>query len=273
MRIWHQSFTVLEELPPYTERIRAHAKKLLAPGNEIVLHGQIPGTFPTNYPGNDVSQNLLFHLHGIQWMLAGMQAEEEGYDAYLICTVPDPMLWESRGLLNIPVIGYGESAYSLACRLGRKFGVIKFIDRMTAYTEDQVARYGLTDRFVGVRTGGSVFHDITAAFAGSPGKVIDQFKEDARALIRQGADAIICGGMPLDILMATEGVNRVDDVPIIDGLAASVKAAEMMVDLRNKAGMEPCRKGFYGAPPSRERLEQVLKFYGIDRLKNSWKGA
>jgi hypothetical protein len=73
--------------------------------------------------------------------------------------------------------------------------------------------------------------------------------------------------------MATEGVNRVDDVPIIDGLAASVKAAEMMVDLRNKAGMEPCRKGFYGAPPSRERLEQVLKFYGIDRLKNSWKGA
>lgn len=272
MRIWHQSFTVLEELPPYTERIRAHAKKLLAPGNEMVLHGQIPGTFPTNYPGNDVSQNLLFHLHGIQWMLAALQAEEQGYDAYLICTVPDPMLWEIRGLLNIPVVGYGESAYQLACRLGRKFGVLKFIDKMKAYTEDQVARYGLSSRFVGSITGQNTFHDIQGGFD-KPGPVIDRFREDARKLIAMGADAIVCGGMPLDILMATEGVNRVDDVPIIDGLAASVKATEMMVDLARNAGMTPCRKGYYGAGPSRERLDQVLKFYGLDRLKNSWKDA
>jgi Asp/Glu/hydantoin racemase len=272
MRIWHQSFTVLEDLPPYTERIRAHAKKMLSAGNEIVLHGQIPGTFPTNYPGNDVSQNLLFHLHGIQWMLAGMQAEAEGYDAYLICTVPDPMLWEVRGLLGIPTIGYGESAYQLACRLGRKFGIIKFIERMTAYTEDQVERYGLSSRFVGAHMGSSTFQDIQAGFS-NPGPVIDKFREDARALIRRGADAIVCGGMPLDILMATEGVNRVDDVPIIDGLAASVKAAEMMVELNQKAGMQPCRRGYYGTPPSRERLDQVLAFYGIDKLKNSWKSA
>jgi allantoin racemase len=272
MRIWHQSFTVLEHLPPYTERIRAHAKKLLQYGNEMVLHGQIDGTFPTNYPGSDVSQNLLFHLHGIQWMLAALQAEEENYDAYLICTVPDPMLWETRGMLQIPVVGYGESAYSLACRLGQKFGVIKFIDRMTAYTTDQVDRYGLSSRFVGVHTGQSVFQDIVGGFS-NPGPVIDKFKEDARVLIRKGADAIVCGGMPLDILMATEGVNRVDDVPIIDGLAASIKATEMMVELREKAGMEPCRKGYYGSPPSRERLDQVLAFYGIDRLKNSWKSA
>lgn len=272
MRIWHQSFTVLEDLPPYTERIRAHAKKMLGAGNELVLHGQIPGTFPTNYPGNDVSQNLLFHLHGIQWMLAAMQAEEQGYDAYLICTIPDPMLWEIRGLLDIPTIGYGESAFQLACRLGRKFGILTFIDRIRAYSEDQVAREGLATRFAGVYSGRNTFQDIQGGFD-KPGPVIDRFREDARALIRQGADAIVCGGMPLDILMATEGVNQVDDVPVIDGLAASIKAAEMMVDLRTKAGMAPCRRGFYGARPPRERLEQVLQFYGIDRLKNSWKDA
>jgi Asp/Glu/hydantoin racemase len=272
MRIWHQSFTVLEELPPYTERIRVHAKKVMTPGNELVLHGQLPGTFPTNYPGGDVSNVVLFQLHGIQWLLAGLQAEAEAFDAYLICTVPDPMLWECRAMLEIPVVGYGESAYSLACRLGQKFGVVKFIEQMTAYTEHQVDRYGLSGRFVGVHTGASKFDDLVAAFE-KPGPVIDRFREDARVLIRRGADAIVCGGMPLDVLMATEGVNRVDDVPIIDGLAASLKATEMMVELREKAGMQPCRKGFYGKPPARERLDQVLAFYGLDRLRDGWRGA
>lgn len=175
-------------------------------------------------------------------------------------------------MLQIPTIGYGESAYQLACRLGRRFGVVKFIERMTAYTEDQVARYGLSSRFVGVLTGANSFQDIQKGFT-DPGPVVDRFREDARAMIRRGADAIVCGGMPLDILMATEGVNRVDDVPVIDGLAASIKAAESMVELRAKAGMEPCRSGFYGAGPPRERLEQVLKFYGLDRLRNSFKHA
>jgi allantoin racemase len=272
MRLWHQSFTVLEQLPAYTERLRAHAGKMLGAGNELVLHGQLSGTFPSNYPGNDVSQNLLFYLHGIQWLLAAMQAEEQGYDAYLICTTPDPMLWEVRGLLDIPVIGYGESSFQLACRLGRKFGIIQFIDQMTAYTEDQVARDGLAGRFVGIRTGSNTFHEIQAGF-NNPGPVIDKFREDTRALIRQGADAIVCSGMPLDILMATEGVNRVDDVPVIDGLAASVKAAEMMVELGSKAGMAPCRRGFYGTRPVRERLAQVLAFYGIDKLKTKFANA
>ena len=31
MRIWYQSFTVLEDLPPYAERIRSHAKHVLQP--------------------------------------------------------------------------------------------------------------------------------------------------------------------------------------------------------------------------------------------------
>ncbi len=272
MRIWHQSFTVLEDLPPYTERIRAHAAKVLQPGTEVVLHGQLPGTFPTNYPGGDVSQNTLFHLHGIQWLLAGLQAESEGFDAYLICTVPDPMLWEARSALSIPVVGYGESAIQLACRLGRKFGMVKFIEQMAPYGEDQVASHGLSGRFVGVHTGVNMFHDLVAAFE-KPGPAIDRFREDARVLIRKGADAIICAGMPLDVLMATEGVHRVDDVPIIDGLAASLKATEMMVELHQKAGMEPCRKGFYGKPPSRERLDQVLAFYGLDRLRHGFKAA
>ncbi len=270
MRIWHQSFTVLEELPPYTERIRAHAAKLLGAGNEMVLHGQIAGTFPTNYPGGEVSQPLLFHLHGLQWMLAALQAEQEGFDAYLICTVPDPMLWEIRTLLEIPVVGYGESAFQLACRLGRKFGILSFIERMTPYFEEQVRLNGFSSRFAGVQPGAATFQDIVAGFA-NPGPAIDKIKADARELIRKGADAIVCGGMPLDILLATEGINRIDDVPVIDGLAASITTAEQMVTLRAKAGMAPCRRGYHGAMAPRERVQQLLKFYGVDRHLGAFK--
>ena len=44
MRIWHQSFTVLEDLPPYADAMASLAQKILRPDSELALHGQMRGT-------------------------------------------------------------------------------------------------------------------------------------------------------------------------------------------------------------------------------------
>src|SRR5262245_12730732 len=127
MRIWHQSFTVLQHLGAYEDALRSHFARVARPGTEIVMHGMDPGTYRSNYPGEDIRHAALQYLHGMQFVAAGLRAEAQGYDAFAISSLPDPALREIRSMLEIPVVGYGESAMLTACLLGRKFGVLAFI--------------------------------------------------------------------------------------------------------------------------------------------------
>ncbi|MEI7713223.1 MAG: aspartate/glutamate racemase family protein [Rhodospirillales bacterium] len=267
MRIWHQSFTVLEDLPGYPEAIRAHAAKVLRPDTEIALHGQAPGTYPSNYPGNDIGYNYTFGIHGHQWIAAGRAAEKQGFDAYAMCTLPNPMLREARSMLEIPVIGMGETCCHLATMFGQRFAIMLFIDRMVPMYQEQIRQYGLTDRCAGVVVSGLGFGGVLEAYT-NPAKAIEQFQESARKVIAQtGADVIIPGEVPLNLLMARNGISRVDDVPIVDGLGSTLKMAELMVDLYRATGIKHSRHGFFNSVPSMERVDEVGKFYGVDRIK------
>ena len=267
MRIWHQSFTVLSDLPPYAEAMRKHARKILRPDTEVVWHGQLPGTYPGNYPGDDIGYGYLFGMHGNQWIAAGRQAQREGYDAYAMATLPNPMLREVRSLIDIPAIGLGETTFQMATTMGQRFGVLLFIDRMIPLYREQIERYGLERRCAGIRPSGLAFKDALAGYT-EPGPVIERFKTAARAMIKEdGADVIVPGEVPLSMLLAMNGINRIDDVPVMDTLACCLKMAELMVDLQRTTGISHSRHGFFNSVASQSRADQVTAFYGTDRLK------
>jgi len=266
MRIWHQSFTVLSDLPAYAEAMRTQAKKILRPDTEIVLHGQLPGTYPGNYPGDDIGYAYTYWVHGNQWIAAARAAERDGFDAYAMCTLPNPMLREARSLVDIPVVGLGETIFHMATMYGQRFGVLLFIDRMIPIYQDQMRHYGLADRCAAIRPSGLGFRDVLAGFS-EPGPVIARFLESARKMIREdGADVIIPGEVPLNMLLATNGISRVDNVPIMDSFTCTLKMAELMVDLRRATGIAHSRQGWANSAPPKERLDAVEKFYGLDRL-------
>lgn len=267
MRIWHQSFTVLGDLPGYEDAMREHLKKVLRPDTAVDFHGQANGTYPGNYPGDDIGYGYTFWIHGNQWIAAGRAAEVQGYDAFAMCTLPNPMLRETRSILDIPVIGMGETCFHVATMFGQRFAVILFIERMIPLYREQIRTYGLTDRCAGVVASGLSFKDVLPAYQ-NPGPVIEKFQEAARRVIKEtGADVIVPGEVPLNLLMARNGINRVDDVPIIDGLGTTMKMAEMMVDLQRATGIKHSRQGWFNSVPSKERLDEVAGFYGVDRLK------
>ncbi len=265
MKIWHQSFTVLEDLPPYRDAMAAHMRKVLRPDTQVEMHGQLPGTYPSNYPGSDLGFLALGSLHSLQWVLRAVEAERNGFDAYAMATIPNPLIREIRTLVDIPVVGYGEASYHVASMLGRRFGVLVFIDRMAPLLEEHIAGHGLASRCVGVRPSGVTFQQVLAGYT-TPGPVIERFQETAREMIRAGADVIIPGEMPLNVLLAINGVKMVDGVPILDGLAVTMKMAEAFADLHKTIGFSQSRHGFYGERPKGERLDQVLAFYGLDKL-------
>jgi ABC-type Na+ transport system ATPase subunit NatA len=63
-----------------------------------------------------------------------------------------------------------------------------------------------------------------------------------------------------------EGINRVDDVPVLDGIATTLKSAEIMVDLKRELGITRATQGYYQALPPRERIKELADLYGIARL-------
>ncbi len=265
MKIWHQSFTVLEHLPAYEARMKAHIAKIMRPDTEVVMHGVLPGTYSTNYPGTDLAYGPLYAMHAMQWIVQALKAEADGCDAYAMCTLPNPMIREVRALIDIPVVGYGEASFHTACMLGHRFGLLIFIDRMVPLLHEQIATYGLTSRCGGIAPVGFTFQDVLGAFA-EPAALLERFHESARAMIRQGVDVIVPGEMPLNILLASNGVTQVDGVPIIDGLAVTLKLAETFADLRRTIGFKQSRHGWMGASPDRARVNELLAFYGLSRL-------
>jgi len=262
MRIWHQSFTVLSDLAAYDEALRDHFRRVARPDTVIDMHGMRAGTYRTNYPGDDIKHVGFLFLHAIQFLQGALLAERQGYDAYALSTLPEPGLREIRALVGIPVVGYGECAARAAVDNGRKFGALVFIPELAELYCDNVRRHGLGCRLVGACDVGFRFTDVLAGFD-SPDALIDRFRGAARALIAQGAEAIVPGEAPLNVLLAMNGVTQVDGVPVIDSLGAWVRTAEAMVD-RRRAGGEPAGTGYFGAIPDPVRRDEILDFYGLN---------
>ena len=139
-----------------------------------------------------------------------------------------------------------------------------FIEDLPELIADNVARYGLSTRCAASRPAGFSFHDVLAGFS-NPEPLLDRFLDSARALIRDGADVIIPGEAPLNVLLALNGVNRVDDCPVIDSIGATIKMAETLVDLHRSTGIVPSRKGYFRSRPPAQRIEELIRFYGLDR--------
>jgi Asp/Glu/hydantoin racemase len=265
IRIWHHSFTVLEKLPAYATRLQEHFSHVARPDTEVVLHGMHPDTYRTNYPGVDIRHNYFQILLGQQFVLGGIAAEEAGFDAYAIMSIPEPMLRETRSVVDIPVVGYGESAMLTSCMLGERMGVLLFIDEMQPIIRANAERVGVAAKFGGTRFVGFTFNDVLKAYE-QPQSLLEKFHDSARAMIREGVDVIIPGEAPLCALLMKHGIHRVDNVPVVDALGATIKMAESMVDLRRSSGLSPARNSYFTDKPPRERVKELVEFCGMKQL-------
>ena len=259
MRIWHQSFTVLDDVPHYRDAMARHMRSVAAPGTQIDFHGMDPGTYPSDYPGVHIGYSYLASLHREQFVQAAQRAQAQGYDAFIIGTIPDTGFEEARTLVDIPVVAFGNTSVAYAATLGSCVGIVHFIPALRDQIRRNMRTYGFDSIVRSIVQVDAAFHDIMKAYA-EPSGLIAAFQRAARIAIDEGAEVIVPGEGPLNVFLADQGISRVDDVPVIDSLGTLVQIAEARAAAFRR-GLRPSRRGFYFAQPPAEAITATREFY------------
>jgi Asp/Glu/hydantoin racemase len=180
-----------------------------------------------------------------------VDAGERGYDGVIMGHFQDAGLYEARAALSVPVVGLGESALLHACTLGRRIGLVTIDPAFVPWHEEQVERYKLEGRVVGV-TAMRTPVDLYMRALEDPGahdEVVGQFEREARPLLERGAEVIVpAGGLPALILRERAGYE-IDGAVVLNPTAVAAKAAEMAVKLARLNGTGASRRSTFAPPP------------------------
>jgi len=253
-KLWFQGATDRQFMAPYIAKVEAHLKGILDPDFSATFHTTTPPATTTHaITEYRIGRNLIKHA---------VEAERQGCSAMVITHFQDAGLAEVKSVVDIPVIGLGETTLMHSLTLGRKIGLVTINPVFIPWHEDQVIRYGIQQRVVGVRAVQATVADFIDSFASdaAKAKLAPKWEKECRTLLDAGADVIVpAGGLPMMLFGAERGAN-IDGAPIVNGVTLVAKMAELAVRLREQSGMfAVSRRSNYVKPPEKalkEFLEQ-----------------
>src|SRR5687767_12025269 len=248
-KIWFQGATDRVHMAPYISKVEAHLKGILDPEFSATFHTTTPPATTTHAITEfRIARNLIRNA---------VEAEKQGYSAMAITHFQDAGLMEVKSVVDIPVLGLGETSLFHACTLGRKLGLVTINPVFIPWHEEQVIRYGLQQRVVGVRAVDAKVSDFIDAFATENAlqKLRPLWEKQCRILLDAGADVIVpAGGLPMMLFGSAPGAN-IDGAPIVNGVTVVAKTAEMYVKMKTRVS----RRSNFVKPPEkalREFLDQ-----------------
>lgn len=251
-RIWFQGATDRVAHHEYITRLEPHLRR--------VLDSRFDFSFNTVTPPATTTHPLTEFRMARAFIRNTIAARAQGYDCVAISHFQDAGLAEAKSVVDIPVLGLGETTLHFACTLGRKIGLVTINPTFVPWHQDQVDRYGLSSRVVGVRAVDAKVSDFMDAFAGAKAykALAAKFERECVALLDAGADVIVpAGGLPM-LLFGAKHAAQLRGAPIIDGLAVLAKQAEAAVMLKELAGIAVSRRSNFAAPPQRS-IDEFLR--------------
>jgi len=252
-KIWFQGATDRVHMAPYISKVEAHLKSILEPDFSATFHTTTPPATTTHAITEfRIARNLIRNA---------LEAERQGYAAMAITHFQDAGLAEVKSVVDIPVLGLGETTLFHACTLGRKLGLVTINPVFVPWHEDQVIRYGLQQRVVGVRAVQATIADFIDSFASEDAKrkLAPKWERECRILLDAGADVTVpAGGLPMMLFGAERGAN-IDGAPIVNGVTLIAKSAEMAIKLRAAAGMAAVSRRSNFIKPPEKALKEFLE--------------
>lgn len=252
-KIWFQGATDRVAHSAYISRLEPFLRRIVPAEFDI--------QFNTVTPPATTTHAITEFRMARAFIRNAVRAEREGFDVMAITHFQDAGLAEAKSAVEIPVVGLGETTLMHACTLGRKLGLVTINPVFIPWHEDQVIRYGIGQRVVGVRAVDAKVSDFMAAFERDDARAAlrIKFEHEVNRLLDGGADVIVpAGGLPM-LLFGGEFGAQIGGAPILNGLAIVAKAAETAVRLKEATGIAVSRRSNYARPPAQalsEFLEQ-----------------
>jgi allantoin racemase len=215
----------------------------------------------------DCPRNIDFyvpkHLIEVEVLRAVVQAERDGFDAFVIGCCYDPALTQARELTDMPVVGPLEAAASLARLFGHRFAVVTDHAKAVPELEDRIRLYGLEPNCRSVSAIDWYVDDMIA----DPAAVArDAHARCTEVIEHERAEVVVLG---CTIVAACyeqallRGTLPSADLCVVNPNLMAVKVAEMLADLRAAGQYSISRRGYYRQHAQHDPVEaaEVLALF------------
>jgi len=157
-------------------------------------------------------------------------------DAVVIACFDDPGMYALREILDIPVLGIGESSVLMSLVLGWKFSILAVSEKAIPLMENMLYRYGLEKRLASIESMKLSVVDVDKMSEEEVLKPLIKAGEQARM---KGAEVLILGCAGL--AGYDEKLSKKINLPVIDPVKAGVKLAESILQI----GLTTSRAGLF----------------------------
>jgi allantoin racemase len=253
LRILYQSFTDEKVAGLYWEELRALLRSIADPGTTVDIKGITP---QSNYA------HAIVELHCAREVTCNaIEAQNAGYDAFVIGHFQDAGLYEARAAVDIPVIALGEASMLHACTLGQQIAVLATSRRMASWCRMQAQKYGLENRITRIAQFNENPLEVLSAYRdeAKAAEIFERFAAHARAIVSEGADVLLPGCGLSMLLFSRQQNHVVDRAPVVNGIPVAVKMAEMAVRLKRLTGLGVSRTSDFETPPP-EVLAEFMRY-------------
>jgi len=182
------------------------------------------------------------------------RAEKEGYDAAIIGCFNDPGLWEAREITDrIVVAAPAEASMLIAAGLGHRFSIIVSDDKSIPKMYEIVVNNGLINRLASFETVDLGVND----FQKDKTEVLQRIHKAAERAVHEKLAEVIILGCTMQFGLYKK-LQEDLKIPVIDGILAALKYAELMIELRKNFGWGHSKVNSYKTPPISEIKEWRL---------------
>ena len=177
-----------------------------------------------------------------------VQAEKDGFDGIFVNCFGDPGVRAAREAVNIPVFGGFEPVMYLTMGLADNIGIVTVTDSVVPMIRGNVAKAGLENRVVCIRTVDIPVHDLFDVEK----LILDLTNQSILAIEEDGAEAIVLGCTAMvDVAerVAENLLARGKNIPV----AEAAQAALTLLELHSRMGLRQSRITYM--PPKNEILK------------------
>lgn len=217
-----------------TKTIAEAARRVAAERTEIVA-------LRPSFGANSVDCNFESYLSAVAVMDA-VVCYSAPYDAVVMAGFGEHGRDGLQELIEQPVLEICEASAHAAMLLGRSYSVVTTLQRSVPAIEDRLSLAGLDDHCASVRASGMS----TSEVDDDPKGAVEAILDEARHAVEDDHAEVICLGCA-GMAGLEEAITSSLGVPVIDGVAAAVKLAEVLVEL----GLHTSKISTYAYPEAK----------------------